>query len=231
MKNFVYFTFVSPFFLSITSSPAQRTAKLFIDPVTHEYKVTEIKDRPANARITDSDITQLVTPYAARPESMINIHLDFGANVNIDDVFTINFSIFPECGEGCNAQGFAYSWLSTKAINKTARTVDFVMGGILPNKSYRLNTSVFGLDGEPCGGRFLPLLSFTMPSASSQQKKMLMVINEEWRNISSVQAKLDQYISDIQTSMPNLSIQKYYLENNSFAKIGLYDNGRSKRTM
>jgi len=222
MKNFVYFTFVSLFFLSITSSHAQRSAKLFIDPVTHEYKVTEIEDQQANARITDSDITQTVTPYAARPESMINIHLDFGPNVNIDDVFTINFSIFPECGENCKAQGFAYSWLSTKAVNKTARTVDFVMGGMLPNTSYLLRTYVFGVDGDPCGGRVL-LLPFTTGSASSQQKKMLMVINEEWQNNSSVQAKLDQYISDIQTSMPNLSIEKYYLENNSFAKIALYD--------
>ena len=138
MKGTVYCIFTALLvFLGFTCSLAQGTAKLVIDPITHEYKIDQITDRPANARVADFDITQTVTPYAARPESMINIHIDFGPDVNIGDLFTIFFSIYPECGDDCNAQGFAFSWLSTKAINKTARTVDFVMGGMQPSKSYR----------------------------------------------------------------------------------------------
>lgn len=223
MKNHFYFFFIAVLVYNVPISFAQRMAKLSIDPLTNAYKLINIKDQPANARTADFNIVQTVTPYSARPESMINIHLNFGPDVDINNVSTIVFNLSPDCGQNCNAQSFADSWLSSKAVNKTARTVDFVMGGMLPGKSYRLRTFIFGLEGMPCSGTELPIITFSTGPASFFQKKMLLVINREWESNASVQNKVEQYISDVQSANSNLSIQKYYIDNNSTDKIALYE--------
>ncbi|MCF0059088.1 T9SS type A sorting domain-containing protein [Dyadobacter sp. CY356] len=223
MKNHLYFTFIAVLFHNVSISFAQRSAQLAIDPLTNAYRLIKIKDRPANARTADFNIVQTVTPYSVRPESMINIHLNFGLDLDINNVSTIDFNLSPDCGENCNAQSFADSWLSSKAVNKTARTVDFVMGGMLPGKSYRLRTFIFGLEGMPCTGTELPIITFSTHPAGFSQKKMLLVINREWESTASVQNKLDQYISDVQSATANLIVQKYYIDNNSTDKIGLYE--------
>ncbi|MCE7059296.1 T9SS type A sorting domain-containing protein [Dyadobacter sp. CY343] len=222
MKFNVYLIITFLFF-SAGVSFGQKGLQLVVDSVTHEYKVVETPLKSSNLRTAAQDITVTVTPHGARPESMIDIHMEIGPATNIDEISSIYLTIIPDCGDGCMQNGFAHIWLSPRAINKTARTVDLVMGGMQAGKDYRLMTAVFGVDGSACGGDGWIINPFRTGSAVKRQEKMLLVINEEWRSTAAIQEKLDQYIADVKVTRPNLSVEKFHMESNSFDKNRLFE--------
>ncbi|MBE9463751.1 hypothetical protein ACFP1I_08855 [Dyadobacter subterraneus] len=129
----------------------------------------------------------------------------------MDDLFTVVFAIRPYCDGDCNDQTVADSWVSTKAINKATRSVDFTMGGMLPGANYKLETSI------------ISPVSFQTSAATAKPSKMLLVINEEWKNTLLVQSNLNQYIADAEKTNPLILVEKYYVSTNSTSKIGLYN--------
>lgn len=220
--NKITFILLAGLFL-ILPAYGQKSVQLVTDTLSGEMRVVEAEAVHTSARMQPYDIQVAVSPNQDRPESTVDIQLTFGPAVNIDDVFTIVLGIWPRCpGSTCNDQAIGFSYLSTKAINKTERTLNFVMGGMLPEKSYELRTSVFGLDGPPCGGNSLEPVSFQTSPATQQEAKMLLVINEEWEENPQVQAVLDRYISDIGRDHPHITIQKHYLANSGQARYALY---------
>ncbi len=225
--DFIYmdkitFTFLAGLFLTVPTC-GQKSVQLVTDTLSGEMRVVEAETVNTSARMQSYDIQVAVSSNQDRPESTADIQLTFGPTVNIDDVFTIVLGIWPRCpGSTCNDQAVGVSYLSTRAINKTERTVNFVMGGMLPEKSYELRASVFGLNGPPCGGNSLEPVYFQTSSAMQQQAKMLLVINEEWEENPQVQAVLDRYISDIGRDHPHIVIQKQYLANSGQARFALY---------
>jgi hypothetical protein len=209
-------------FLIHVSCFGQKAVQMVLDTATGENRIVEAKTSHSLARVLEHDIQISVSPNVGKPESTVNIHLTFGPGVNIDDVFSINLDIKANCEGLCNWYSIAAATLTTKAINKVARTLDFTMGGMMAGKSYTLQTAVFGLDGPPCGGSMLSPVNFQTGPATVTTRKMLLVINEEWRNTASVQAALNQYILDSQSANPSISFEKYYMLDNAAAKIALY---------
>lgn len=205
---------------------AQPQCEMIYDTASRQYQLVRNVDASARVQAHDIDIT--VTPSATRPESMVHIHMDIGPGVEIDSIYTLVFFIWPDCEVPCNEQAVGDMWLSPSAINKLNRTVDLTMGGMLPGKRYRLETAVFGLDGPPCGGSMAEPVTFQTGPAVAKPMQMLMVIDEQWRNVSHVQSVLDQYITDVQASNSWLTVQKYYIENNSTAKMLLYNHIRQQ---
>lgn len=214
--------------LSSNAVFAQTQCEMVYDTASRQYQLIRNVNAHTQARVQAYDIAISVTPNAARPESMVDIHLNIGPGVEIDSIYTLVFAIWPDCQVPCNEQAIGDMWLSTSAINKLNRTVDLTMGGMLPGKRYRLETTVFGLDGAPCGGNMAEPVMFQTGPAVQKPIQMLMVIDEEWRNVGYVQSVLDQYISDVQGSNPRLTVQKYYIENNSTSKIALYNHIRQQ---
>jgi hypothetical protein len=202
---------------------AQKLCHIEADTVSKKFILVQDKASNITSRILDLDIQTTVSAHATRPESTIDIHLNFGTDLNLENLFTIIFTIRPYCSGICNDAAIAESWLSTKAINKASRSVNFTMGGMIPGKSYTLETSIFGFDGAPCSGRMITPVTFQTSSATAELSKMLLVINEEWKNTALVQSSLDQYIADVQANNPLITVEKYYVTSNSFSKIGLYD--------
>ncbi|MBO9611311.1 MAG: T9SS type A sorting domain-containing protein [Dyadobacter sp.] len=214
--------------LSCNAVFAQTQCEMVYDTASRRYQLIRNADANVSARVQAYDIDITVTPSAARPESMVHIRMDIGPGVNIDSIYTLVFTIWPDCQIPCNEQAIGEMWLSTSAIDKLNRTVDLTMGGMLPGKRYRLETSVFGLEGAPCGGNMAEPVTFQTGPAVAKPTQMLMVIDEVWRNVSYVQSVLDQYITDVQTSNPRLTVQKYYIENNGTAKMLLYNHIRQQ---
>ncbi len=221
--NKITFALLAGLFLTVPAF-GQKPVQLVTDTLSGEMRMVEAEAVNPSARMQIYDIQVAVSPNQDRPESTVDIQLTFGPAVNIEDVFTIVLAIWPGCpGSTCNDQAIGVSFLSTRAINKTERTLNFVMGGMLPEKSYELRTSVFGLNGPPCGGDMLePVYFQTSPATQQQQAKMLLVINDEWKENPQVQAVLDRYISDIGRDHPHIVIQKQYLANSGQARYDLY---------
>lgn len=226
MKTKIYLLLT--LWLGITEALAQPQCQMAYDTASRQYQLIRNPAANTSARVQAYDIDITVSPNAARPESMVNIHMAIGPGVAIDSIYTLVLTIWPDCQIPCSEQAVADMWLSTSAIDKLNRTVDLTMGGMLPGKSYRLETSVFGLDGAPCGGNMAEPVTFQTGSAVAKPMQMLMVIDEAWRNVSYVQAVLNQYISDVQAGNASLTVQKYYIENNSTAKIELYNHIRQQ---
>ncbi len=220
--NKITFALLAGLFLTLPAY-GQKPVQLVTDTLSGEMRVVEAEAVNTSARMQIYDIQVAVSPNQDRPESTVDIQMTFGPAVNIEDVFTIVLWIWPRCpGGACNEQAIGESYLSTRAINKTERTLNFVMGGMLPGKSYELRAAVFGLDGPPCGGGSLEPVPFQTSPATQQQAKMLLVINEEWEENPQVQAVLDRYISDIGRDHPHITIQKQYLANSGQARYALY---------
>jgi hypothetical protein len=207
---------------------AQQQCEMVYDTASRQYQLIRNANPNTAARVQAYDIDITVTPSATKPESMVHIHMDIGPGVNIDSIYTLVFAIWPDCQPPCNEQSIGDMWLSPNAINKLNRTVDLTMGGMLPGKHYRLETAVFGLEGAPCGGNMAEPVTFQTGPAVAKPMQMLMVIDEEWRNVSYVQSALDQYITDVQGSNSLLTVQKYYIENNSTAKMLLQNHIRQQ---
>ncbi|MHA4738903.1 T9SS type A sorting domain-containing protein [Dyadobacter sp. MSC1_007] len=207
---------------------AQQQYEMVYDTASRQYQLIRNANPNTAARVQAYDIDITVTPSAVRPESMVHIHMDIGPGVDIDSIYTLVFMIWPDCQPPCNEQSIGDMWLSPNAINKLNRTVDLMMGGMLPGKHYRLETAVFGLEGAPCGGNMAEPITFQTGPAVAKPMQMLMVIDEEWRNVSYVQSALDQYITDVQGTNSLLTVQKYYIENNSTAKMLLQNHIRQQ---
>ncbi|MCE6987977.1 T9SS type A sorting domain-containing protein [Dyadobacter sp. CY323] len=226
MRNTIYtLTFI--LLISARTCFGQGSFQMVLDSATKQYKSIELTTPNSGARVMDHDIQVKIFQNVSKPWSTVDIKMIFGPGVNIDDVFTVVFEAKPVCDAPCNPSFVNSVWLSTKAINKPGRTLSFDMSGLEPGKSYQLRTIVYGLDGMPCSGSEVSPVTFTT-STSGMPKKMLLVIDEEWRNTTSIQSALNQYMTDVQITDPTLIVEKYYIEDNSYAKIALYNSIKQK---
>ncbi|MEO6283330.1 MAG: T9SS type A sorting domain-containing protein [Dyadobacter sp.] len=194
--------------------------------------VKVIEDQPVNSNLRTSahDITVNITPNTARPESAIDIHIYFAPSVNIESVGHMVLTAKPACTVvNCNDPSITSSYLSSKIINKTARTVDFTIGGLLPFKEYLFWGAIFGLDGDRCTGSDLAWIPFkTAPAPAPKPEKMLVIINKEFEGNARLNAALDTYEDDIAASNPMLTIEKYYIQDDNLQKGTLYLDIRRK---
>lgn len=178
----------------------------------------------ASLRTAAHDIHGSITQNSLRPESAIDIHFDFGPATPVDSIAYFVFVIKPACASPfCNEESVASSYVTAKMINKSARTLDFTMGGLIPGKNYSFVSYVFGLDGEWCNGSDAAMMSFTTaPPPASKSEKMLIIINKEYEGNARLNAALDQYEADIQSTMPLMIFERYYQQTSNIQKAQLY---------
>lgn len=201
----------------------QKAFRIVQDSASYRLISIPVSSDQKSARVAAHEIQISISPNASKPESNANIHLVFGASVDIEAVSSIQFTVRRPCVEPCITQSVADVSLSPKAINKTDRYIDYVISGLMPASPYTLQTIVNGLDGDACTGSQLDLVNFQTAAASpSKPVKMLLVINNEWQNDAAVQAALDQYIGDVQQENPLLTVEKYYAAYSNAARVALY---------
>ena len=201
----------------------QKTFRIVQDSLSHRLISIPVSSDHKSARVAAHEIQISISPNASKPETNADIHLVFGASVDIEAVSNIQFTVRRPCVEPCITPSVADVWLSSKAINKTNRYIDYVISGLMPASSYTLQTIVNGLDGDACTGSQLDLVNFQTAAASaSKPVKMLLAINNEWQTDAPIQAVLDQYIADVEAENPLLTVEKYYVTYSNAARISLY---------
>lgn len=207
----------------------QKKYQLVQDSLSPVLQLVEYNIPTTSARIADYDIQVTVKKNGSKPESAVDVHMVFAPTVDIESVFTVELDIKPACTAPCSAPYVSSSFLSTKAINKQARTIDFTIGSLLPGKGYSLRSLVFGLDGAPCSGSEISTVTFQTEAAPAPKSaKMLLVINDEWKNPESLQTAFAQYESDVKKSNPLITIEKYYISNTNQEKLALYEYVRKQ---
>lgn len=196
----------------------------------HKTEVVEDQDPASHLRTAAHEIGVTVSPDSIRPESAINIHISFGLSVNIDAIGNVVLAVKPACYTPlCNEPFITSTNLSSKIINKTTRTIDFTIGGLLPFKEYDLWGAVFGLDGDRCTGSDIALIYFkTAPTPAAKPEKMLIVIDKEYEGNAQLNAALARYQSDATVTRPMLQFEKYYVEGNNSQRQALYQHIRQK---
>jgi len=202
----------------------QKKYQLVQDSLSPMLQLVEYTIPTTSARIADYDIQITVKKNTSKPESAVDVHMVFASTVDIESVFTVELDVKPACTAPCNMPFVSSSFLSSKAINKQAGTIDFTIGSLLPGKSYSLRSLVFGLDGAPCSGSEISTVPFQTEAASaSVPAKMLLVINDEWKNSEALQTAFAQYETDVKKSDPLITIEKYYISNANTEKLALYE--------
>lgn len=192
----------------------------------HEHIIEAMPNTGTNVKTTAHDIHGSIAQNSLRPESAIDIHFDFGPGTPIDAIAYFVFIVKPACASPlCNEEAVATSWVTAKMINKSARTLDFTMGGFVPDKNYSFVGYVFGLDGEWCNGSDAAAMPFTTaPLPAPKSEKTLIVINQEYEGNTRLNAALDQYEADIRRTSPLMVFERYYQQASNVKKAQLYSD-------
>ncbi|GAB2796656.1 hypothetical protein GCM10027275_47510 [Rhabdobacter roseus] len=227
MKKYLYLLVYACFTL-LTNTDAHAQEALYrmeLDTLSYQYKVIATSGHSSSQnrlRLATDGISINVTRNTARPHAAIDIKIQFSEDIDIHLVHAVTFDIFPD--EHYPFKGIAHSWLTSNAIDLNTRTITHTMNGLLPGSSYQFRVIIWGLGGSPCGSDHVYTIPLSTALAPPHlKKKLLFVINQEWKDNEAIDQALSQYIQDVTLTDSSLTFDKYYIDTIPIAKATLFE--------
>ncbi|TDB60090.1 C25 family cysteine peptidase [Arundinibacter roseus] len=216
-------------FIIISFSVSAQQRRLEIDSITNQYKVITTVENTQDLRIANDGIDMEVTLNPLKPSTAVDITLHFSDQIDLSLIdnfyFTAQYDCYPI--QSCGIFS-VYLSITSNLIDHDSRSIKCTVEGLKPGMRFRITSIIWGLDGDPCSSehvyyRFIT----TLPESEGVQKKLLLVINEEWENHAGINVTIDQYSQDLKRTM-NMEIEKYYIGTSIPEKVELLDYVKNK---
>ena len=188
-----------------------------------ELKVVSISSGQKIRQAVSEQATMEVILTPLKTETSIDIILRLDSQFPFEKLFLIAVEVWRVCeGGNCNGSVLADSYLSGKAINRTDNSLKLTMNGLAPGQSYEVKAYFSGLEGDPCAGNLMLSKVVRTAASTGRPGKMLLIVNEEWKDDMEIRGALDQYEADIKREDPGYKIERYYIGTDSGEKWRLH---------
>ncbi|RRA99125.1 T9SS type A sorting domain-containing protein [Larkinella rosea] len=201
-------------FLFAQSYSAQLDANGFyhIQQTAPSTSATARKAQQATISITDD---------SRRPTNAVMLTVSFGPEINLNTI-TSFFLLVKTSPEFLDFGETVY--ISSKAVDKTARTMQIPVGGLKENTDYYFTLSQFsGCDGEETAQ-----VHYKTGTAPKKPKKVLLVMDNQYENDPEIQQALTVYKADVTRTDPNLVFEQTYLSAAPAEKGQLYEKIKAR---
>ncbi|MGM9506265.1 T9SS type A sorting domain-containing protein [Larkinella sp. GY13] len=174
----------------------------------------------AAARKTQNAVLS-VTDDARRPANAAILSVSFDAGFDINAISFLTLVV--KTSTDFQAPGEVI-YISGKALDKGTRTLQIPVGGLKENTDYYFTLyHSSGCDGDETGQ-----IHYKTGTALKKNKKVLLVMDNQYENDSQVQQALTVYKTDATRADPNLVFEQTYLSADPTEKGQLYEKIKAR---
>ncbi|MFC5410459.1 T9SS type A sorting domain-containing protein [Larkinella bovis] len=185
------------------------------------YQIRKTGNAMASTARKAQQATISITDDSKRPTNAALLTVSFNAELNLNAItsFVLIVKTSPEFLDFGET-----AFISSKAIDKASRTMQIPVGGMKENTDYYFTLIHF----NGCDGEEVAQAHYRTGTAPKKNKKVLLVLDNQYENDSEIQRALSIYKADATRSDPTLVFEQTYLADNPAEKGQLYEKIKTR---
>jgi hypothetical protein len=163
-----------------------------------------------------------LSPAEGNAHSLWNATLTFAPNTDLSQIWNVRFVLNTGTVEWGSATASRTVTFSGKGVDSQSRQFKFQVGGLLPDTDYTLHILI---DTPECGADAPFTRNFkTTKTPANLTQRIMLVVDDEYRNDADVQAAIKQYTEDAlySNALPT-EVELFYMDGSFAKKRELYD--------
>jgi hypothetical protein len=185
------------------------------------YQIQKKANTRSSAARKAQNVILSVTADPRRPANTVSVSVALGAEIDLNKPNW--FTLYIKMSTDFRAPAEVV-FISSTAIDKTARTMKIPIGGLKENTDYYFSlTHWLGCNGDEVGE-----VHYKTGAAPKSPKKVLLVLDKQYENDPQITQALAVYKADAILADPNLVFEPFYLSTNNAEKGQLYEQIKTR---